>query len=136
MKFGSIGTCVCLFLAGTAMVTGTPACYFLQSSGCGSESSFCQNNQNICDVTYSSSPDTGCGLHGPDFEEVPRKCWKIHDPTTRPCDAAPPAGYLPTGCRWNGGCCYASHLEPLSEDEDTIDTPTGGVCGCDEQSEG
>lgn len=111
-------------------------CYFLESSGCGSGSEFCVENQIVCDVGYQAS-DTGCGKKGP--LSVPgsqRHCYKLIGVTTVPCNEASPSGYESTGCANSGVCCdaQARHQESGGVNGN-MSTPSGGACGCDTKAQ-
>lgn len=79
-------------LAGGWAIASPENCYFLESSGCGSGSGFCVENQIVCDVGYQSG-DTGCGKKSP--LSVPgsqRHCYKLIGVTTVACDELSPSG--------------------------------------------
>ncbi|GIK19673.1 MAG: hypothetical protein DYG93_08670 [Leptolyngbya sp. PLA2] len=109
---GAIGLAAAL-----TVIAAPDYCYFLErvqdgeSSGCGSGASFCLNNTIVCDVGLTTRVDYGCGKKGPmSFPGVVRKCFKITNAITHPCDDDDePAGADPVGCRTESGvCCYGT----------------------------
>lgn len=122
---------VSMLVLATIALAGPNYCYFLQSSGCGSGESFCTNGQEVCDVGYSATVDTGCGKLGPLLSGIPRKCYTLSEATTHPCDDDdPPGGLSVVGCHdGNGVCCYAAKTWARNVGSN-MSVPQGANC-CD-----
>lgn len=117
------------FVSGCFMLAAfaTAQCCFLQRDGCGTGGSFCLAGAVICDISYDTV-DTGGGREGPLDHSVKRKCWKILESVTAPCNAAPPPGYQTLGCTYNNICCYGTVVENSELTGSFMLAPSGAVC--------
>lgn len=84
----------------------------------------------MCDIGYSSTTHTGCGIEGPLIYEVDRQCYKISNPITASCEEHGPTGRMPAGCKTISGVCCFADLEPIESLMGKMLIPDGANCEC------